>query len=152
MHHKPIPPLDGQSDVKGKCDVLRNALFLTVNTVLRPSLPPNLLTSTKDLCQQTRQVTRAEIHLAIIHLKYGTSVGPDKITYDTLQRFNEAVPLLLPHLFTVCLAYAVHPPEWKTANCVVIPKPGKKSYSHPKSYRPISLLSCFGNLLESIVA
>jgi len=132
-HHKPIPPLDGQSDFKGKCDVLRNTLFPTVNTVLRPSLPPNLLTSSKDLRQQTRQVTRAEIHLAIIHLKYGTSVGPDKITYDTLRRFNEAVPQLLPHLFTACLAYAVHPPEWKTANCVVIPKPGKKSYSHPKS-------------------
>jgi len=90
--------------------------------------------------------------LANIHLKYGTSVGPDKITYDTLRHFNEAVPLLLPHLFTAGLAYAVHPPEWKTANCVVIPKPGKKSYSHPKSYRPISLLSCFGKLLESIVA
>jgi len=151
-HHKPIPPLDGQSDFKGKCDVLRNALFPTVNTVLQPSLLPNLLTSSKDLRQQTRQVTRAETHLAIIHLKYGTSVGPDKITYDTLRRFNEAVPQLLPHLFTTCLAYAVHPPEWKTANCVVIPKPGKKSYSHPKSYRPISLLSCFGKLLESIVA
>jgi hypothetical protein len=35
---------------------------------------------------------------------------------------------------------------------VVIPKPGKKSYSDPKSYRPISLQSCFGKLLESIVA
>jgi len=46
----------------------------------------------------------------------------------------------------------MHPPEWNTANCVVIPKPGKKSYSHPKSYRPISLQSCIGNLLESIVA
>jgi len=35
---------------------------------------------------------------------------------------------------------------------VVIPKPGKKTYSDPKSYRPISLQSCFGKLLESIVA
>jgi len=26
-HHKPVPPLDGQSDFHGKCDVLRKALF-----------------------------------------------------------------------------------------------------------------------------
>jgi len=34
---------------------------------------------------------------------------------------------------------------------MVIPKPGKKTYSDPKSYRPISLQSCFGKLLKSIV-
>ena len=42
--------------------------------------------------------------------------------------------------------------EMATANCVVIPKPGKMMYSHPKSYCPISLQSCFRKLLESIVA
>ena len=93
-----------------------------------------------------------ETHLAVARLKYGTSVGPDDITYSTLWRFNEAATHLLPQLFTACLRYAAHPPEWKTANCVVVPKPGKKSYSHPKSYRPISLQSCFGKLLEAIVA
>jgi len=35
---------------------------------------------------------------------------------------------------------------------MVVPKPGKKSYSQPKSYRPISLLSCFSKLLEAIIA
>jgi len=61
-------------------------------------------------------------------------------------------PHLLPQLFTACLTWGTHPPEWKTANCVVIPKPGKKTYSDTKSYRPISLQSCFGKLLESIIA
>jgi len=151
-HHKPIPPLQGRSDFKGKCAVLRNTLIPTVNMEQRMPLPANLLTSKKDIRHHTRPVTASETHLAITRLKYGTSVGPDDITYTTLRRFHEAAPHLLPHLFTACLRYAAHPPEWKTANCVVIPKPGKKSYSHPKSYRPISLLSCFGKLLESIVA
>jgi len=149
-HHKPIPPLDGQSDFIGKCDALRNALFPTVNTQPQPPLPANIVTSRKDLHQQTSQVTAMEIQLAVIHLKYGTSVGPDNITYDTLRHFNEAAPHLLSNLFTACLAYAVHPPEWKIANCVIV-KSGKKSYSDLKSYCPISLLSCFGKLLESIV-
>ena len=30
-HHKPIAPLEGRSDFMGKCEVLRNALFPTVN-------------------------------------------------------------------------------------------------------------------------
>jgi ribonuclease HI len=149
-HHKPIPPLDGRSDFQGKCDVLRKALF--PDTQQRIPLSPNLLPSKKDLRHYTSGVTAYEIKLAIAHLKYGTSVGPDNISYGTLRRFNEATPQHLPYLFTACLRYAAHPPEWKTANCVVIPKPGKKSYSHPKSYRPISLQSCFGKLLECIVA
>ena len=46
-HHKPIPPLDRLSDVQGKCDVLRKALF--PDMVQQSPLPPNLLTSKKDL-------------------------------------------------------------------------------------------------------
>jgi len=100
----------------------------------------------------TRPVTIHETCLAIAHLKYGTSVGPDNISYTTLRHFNEAAPLLLPNLFTASLIWSVHPPEWKTANCVVVPKPGKKSYSQSKLYQPIALLSCFGKLLETIIA
>jgi len=116
------------------------------------TLPPDLLTHTRDIRHHTRPVTIHETRLAIAHLKYSTSVGPDDISYTTLRHFNEAAPLLNPNLFTACVTWSVHTPEWKTGNCVVIPKPCKKSYSQPKSYRPISLLSCFGKLLETIIA
>jgi len=149
-HHKPIPPLDGRSDFQRMCNVLRKVLF--PNTVQRTPLSADLLTSKHDLRHYKCEVTAYKILLAITHQKYGTSAGPDNITNSTLRLFNEAAPHLLPCVFTARLRYAAHPPEWKTANCVVIPKPGKKSYSHPKSYRPISLLSCFGKLLETIVA
>jgi len=149
-HHKPIPLLEGRSDFQGKCDVLRAVLF--PNTLQPTPLPPNLLTSKKDVRHHTNSVTVFNVKRAITHLKYGTSVGRDNITDDTLRRFNEAAPLLLPQLFMACLKYTAHPPQWKTANCVVISKPEKKTYSLLKSYRPISLQSCFGKLLESIVA
>jgi hypothetical protein len=35
---------------------------------------------------------------------------------------------------------------------VVIPKPGKGSYTAASAYRPISLLSCFGKVFEAIAA
>ena len=92
------------------------------------------------------------MQLAISHLKYGTLVGPDGISYTTLRHVHEAVPGLLPLFFDACFRHAVTPPEWKTANCIIIPKPGKTTYSDPTSYRPISLQSCFGKLLEAIVA
>jgi len=151
-HHKPIPPRNRQTTFKGKCNTLHNGLFPSVNTTPRTRLPPGLLTSTKDIRHHTRPVTLQETHLAITHLKYGTSVGPDDFSYTTLCHFNAAAPHLLPQLFTACLTWGTHSPEWKTANCVVIPKPGKKTYSDPMSYHPISLQSCFGKLLESIVA
>jgi ribonuclease HI len=151
-HQKSIPPLEGHTDFNGKCKSLRDALFPAVNNRPRLPLPDNFLTSKRDMQQHTRTVTLHEVQLAISHLKYGTAVGPDGISYTTLRHTHEAAPKLLPLLFDACLRYAVHPPEWKTANCVIVPKPGKTTYSHPKSYRPISLQSCFGKLLEAIVA
>ena len=150
-HQKSIPPLAGHTDFKGKYKSLRDALFPAVNNQPWLPLPDGFLTSKQDMQQHTRVVTTHEVQLAISHLKYGTSVGPDGISYTTLRHVHEAAPRLLPHLFDACLRYAVHPPEWKTANCVIIPKPGKTTYSLPKLYRLISLQSCFGKLLEAIV-
>jgi hypothetical protein len=48
--------------------------------------------------------------------------------------------------------YSAHPVEWKVENCVVLPKQGKATYQDPKSHRPISRLSCFGKVLESLMA
>jgi len=151
-HQRPIPPLEGQTDFKDKCTLLRNALFPAVNNLSRQPLPPNFLTSKLEMYQQTRPITTHEVSLAITQLKYGTSVGPDGISYTMLRQLHECAPRILPLLFDACLTHTVHPPEWKVANCVIVPKPGKSSYTLPKSYRPISLQSCFGKLLESIVA
>jgi hypothetical protein len=81
-HHKPIPPLDGRSDFREKCDLLRTALV--PDTIQQTPLPADLLTYKKDLRHYVNGVTAYEIQLAITHLKYDTSVGPDNITYGTL--------------------------------------------------------------------
>ena len=152
--YAPLPdPTTGWSDdFKAKCASLQNALFPAVNNLPHQPLPHNFLTSKLNMYQQTYPVTNGKVSLTITHLKYGTSVGYDGISYTTLHHLHESAPEILPLLFEACLVHTVHPPEWKVANCVIIPKPGKSSYAHPKSYQPISLQSCFGKLLESIVA
>ena len=46
----------------------------------------------------------------------------------------------------------VHPPTWKTARGIVIPKPGKADYGAAKAYRVISLLNCLGKMVEKVAA
>jgi hypothetical protein len=77
-HHRPIPPLEGQTDFKAKCASLRNALFPAVNNLPRQQLPPNFLSSKFDLSQQTHPITTREVSLAITHL---TQTSPPTLTW-----------------------------------------------------------------------
>jgi hypothetical protein len=74
------------------------------------------------------------------------------INHTTLKHLDLANPSLLPNLVTALLQYGLHYYKWKYAICVVIPKQGKSNYTLEKSYRPISLLSCLGKIIEKIVA
>jgi hypothetical protein len=85
-------------------------------------------------------------------LNYGSAVGPDKISYEAVRRFHACLPHVLPRTFTDLFMSAIHPTEWKDAHCVVIAKPGKRTYQTASAYRPISLLSCFGKVFEAIAA
>jgi ribonuclease HI len=107
---------------------------------------------TADLRDERQPVTRAEIDRVIARLHYGSAVGPDKISYEVVKRLHQCLPSALPRLFTALFDTSTHPVEWKTAHCVVIPKPGKGSYTTASSYRPISLLSCFGKVFEAVAA
>jgi hypothetical protein len=45
-----------------------------------------------------------------------------------------------------------HPYTWKTAKGILLRKQGKPTYTITKAYRIISLLSCFGKVVEKVVA
>jgi hypothetical protein len=59
---------------------------------------------------------------------------------------------LLTNVYNVCILLGYHPPCWKEATVVVIPKADKPDYSAAKAYRPISLLENLSKLLEKAVA
>jgi hypothetical protein len=81
-----------------------------------------------------------------------TAVGPDRISCFTVRQLHSIVPRVVPDLFNAMPKFGVHPPEWKVANYVIIPKNGKANYKLPTSCRPISLLSCFGKVFEASIS
>jgi hypothetical protein len=151
-HRRPIPPIDGAEDFQKKYDAFRNALFPPADATTPGALPPDLVSSKADLRDEFHPVSRAEVDRVIARLNYGSAVGPDKISYEAVRRFHACLPHVLPRTFTDLFASAIHPTEWKDAHCVVIPKPGKRTYQTASAYRLISLLSCFGKVFEAIAA
>ena len=56
------------------------------------------------------------------------------------------------HLFHTSLGEGRLPDQWRTAKIIPLKKPGKADYRIAKAWRPISLLSTLGKILEAVVA
>jgi len=97
------------------------------------------------------EVNMAELQKAIHKLKSKSCPGKDGI----FNIFLKNLPLsFLQHLLWLCnlsLKQGKLPVTWKIASITMIPK-GQKSAADPANYRPISLISCLGKLIERIVA
>lgn len=81
-----------------------------------------------------------------------TTPGLDDVSVSTLKLAWPQIGSRVTRLFQGCLEHGHHPACFKQANILVIPKPGKRDKSNPRSYRPISLLSVLGKGLERVVA
>jgi ribonuclease HI len=68
-----------------------------------------------------------------------------------IKHLTESALIHLLAIFNDCWSQGFFPQCWKSAVTVTIPKPGK-NLDELKSYRPISLLSTVGKLLERIVS
>ena len=95
------------------------------------------------------EITPNEVKLHIKQLR-NSSTGQDNVHNRCLKNYTE---LLIKHhtiLFNEVLQQGSIPNVWKQANIILLLKPNKDK-QHPSSYRPISLLSCLGKLLEKII-
>jgi hypothetical protein len=96
-----------------------------------------------------KQITVAEVKFHIKQLK-NSSTGPDNIHNRCLKNHTKLLLHHLTNLFNLTVEMGYIPNGWKKANIILLLKP-KKDKKHPASYRPISLLSCMGKLLEKII-
>ena len=74
--------------------------------------------------------------------------------WDYCDVFEKCMLNILPWLLRICnasIARAYFPREWRRAKVIALRKPGKPSYESPRSYRPISLLSNVGKIIETLM-
>lgn len=148
-----LPVIKGISTFQGKCEVLRDSFFPANVATPPPPFPANwLATPNQDPDNTYRNITGTEIQSILRKSRMDSVTGKDNVSYRMVAATHEAVPDLLPTLFSQLLCFGEFPPAWKQAKCVPIPKPGRTDTSDPKNLRPISLLSCLGKTFEKILA
>ncbi|KAJ3454190.1 hypothetical protein MRS44_018084 [Fusarium solani] len=81
-----------------------------------------------------------------------TSPGSDNITVALIKACWLSIGEYTRRLYEACLRLGHHPPVFKQAEVVMIPKPNKRDLTSPRSWRPISLLSCLSKGLERLIA
>lgn len=97
-------------------------------------------------------IERGELESAINSLQPYKAAGPDLIANVVIKQAKNVLAPVLLDLFNACLHAAYVPKRWKIARVTFIPKSRQSDMSDAKSYRPISLISCVGKLLEKILA
>ena len=92
---------------------------------------------------------RKEFEKALKTLKDKKSPGPDKITNTMLEHLGTKAKSKLLGIFNNSWKTGHVPQSWREADMVPIHKKGKDR-TNTDSYRPISLTSCVGKLMEII--
>lgn len=79
------------------------------------------------------------------------ALGADGLTTDICKQVVVNDVEMQVVILNKCWRLSYFPTEWKIATVVMLRKPGKEDYTHPKSYRPIGLLPIMGKILEKIL-
>jgi len=133
------------------CDTLNN-FFASVFTQENTDTVPEVGSvfngdSSQLLC--TVDITSEVVFDKIIKLKDGKAPGDDGIIPEFLKKLASVISKPLAIIFRKSVAEGVVPQEWKRANITPLFKKGSRS--DPGNYRPVSLTSHIGKILEAII-
>lgn len=138
------------TDDTSMCELLNN-YFISVFTEENNENPqPEDLFATANIMPlETVVFTALNVAIYIKKLKATKSPGPDQIHPRIIKEIVNEISLPLSEIFHQSLTTEQCPPQWKEANVTPIFKKGSKR--SPCNYRPISLTSIVGKLMESII-
>lgn len=80
-----------------------------------------------------------------------TAPGMDGISARIVKHAWKVSEVEMLLMYSACIAEGVFPTTWKTGRLVVLPKGNDKPLSDPKAYRPVTLLSILGKILERLI-
>lgn len=124
-----------------------------------PRLLPDSSHHSVNLNSSLRQISQTELSspftfkefsLALHSLHKGKAIGSDYIPNDFLLSLPLNIQNHLLSLYNQSWTEGQYPSSWKHSILLPFHKPGKDP-TLPSSYRPISLLSCVGKLMEKMV-
>jgi hypothetical protein len=95
------------------------------------------------------EITLEEITTTISTSKNKKSPCPDLITNEVLKSLPTSWLIPLKHIFNHILQSGEYPSSWSTSIIEPVYKSGHKNV--PSNYRGISLISCLGKVLNSII-
>lgn len=108
------------------------------------------LESPTQLCLPLKSTGPKEVIREIKNLQDGKAPGYDNIDATLLKHLPFKGIMKLVNMFNACLRLQIFPGQWRVAQVVMVPKPGKPPQL-TASYRPISLLPVIGKLFERIL-
>ena len=101
-----------------------------------------------ELCNK---VSLEEFEANLAKCKNNSAMGSDGISYSLLKSLPVTAKRDICQIFSDAVRIGFFPKIWKSATVKMIPKPHKDP-KYAKNFRPISLLSCLGKILERILA
>jgi len=135
-------------DAKDKASTL-NDFFVSVFTKENIDHIPAPQTEDFDSALSDILLTEESICKEIKTMKAGSSAGPASIHPRILKETDTAISKPLSVIFNISMKEGSLPMSWKEA--IVVPIYKKGSRSEPGNYRPVSLTSTCGKLMERIV-
>ena len=79
-----------------------------------------------------------------------SATGEDQISYNMIKHSHETCQMFLLNIMNKIFSSGQFPSQWLSGIVLSFPKPGKDN-SKRENYRPISLTSCTGKLMEKII-
>ena len=138
-------------DDQSMCDTLNNffaSVFTKEDTQNVPEVV-NILNGENSQMLCATEITFEDVFNKIIKLKDGKAPGDDGFVPEFLKNLASVISVPLSVIYNKSIVEGVVPQDWKRANVTPLFKKGSRS--DPGNYRPVSLTSYLGKILESIL-
>ncbi|KAJ6436838.1 reverse transcriptase [Purpureocillium lavendulum] len=98
------------------------------------------------------ELTMEEVERKVMAAKPWKAPGDDGLPAMVWKELWPVVKERVLHLFRLSLGSGELPEQWRSARIIPLKKPDKDDYTAARAWRPISLLSTLGKVLEAVVA